>query len=250
MHKNVQALACRATWRVIRADIELAKRQICSKRLHLDDQLSKIYGVQYFFSCITLMMSNKKTSSPQCEQEGPGREIYPGVAYFIVYRPSEACNESKIFSILHNADMEPTVTKLRTQNSASTLFQVLKDHANEAVQNLVRASNTFCFRCTITDMREQDLPAPERPRSYATKACRIVIVNVTEHQTHMTEAHRNLESDGLVAEIVSLPNVIDTTRETNVSDLSQTIKNIDRVMQLRDHASYRGKSTPDQIKPI
>ena len=109
------------------------------------------------FSCITLMMSNEKTSSPQCEEEGPAREIYPGVAYFIVYR------RSKIFSILHNADMESTVTILRTRNSASTLFQVLKDHANEAVQNLVRESNTFCFRRAITDMREQDLPAPEQP---------------------------------------------------------------------------------------
>ena len=188
------------------------------------------------------MMSNKKTSSPQCEEEGPAREIYPGIAYFIMYRPSEACNESKIFSILHNADMEPTVTKLRTRNSASRLFHVLKDHANEAVQNLVRESNTFCFRRAITDMREQDLPAPEEPRSYPTKACRIVIVNVTEHQTHMTEAHRNLESDGLVAKIISLLNVTDTTRETNVSDLTQTIKDIDRVMQLCDHALFSGKN--------
>ena len=81
---------------VIRADIELAKRQIFSKRLHLDDQLSKIYGVQYF-SCITLMMSNEKTSSPQCEEEGPGREIYPDVAYFIMYRPSEAVTKAKYF---------------------------------------------------------------------------------------------------------------------------------------------------------
>ena len=64
----------------------------------------------------------------------------------------------------------------------------------------------------------------------------------------MTEAHRNLESDELVAEIVSLPNVTDTTRETNVSDLTQTIKDIDRVMQLCDHALYRGKiyTRPDQ----
>ena len=91
----------------------------------------------------SLWRCQTRKSSPQCEEEGPGREIYPGVAYFIEYRPSEACNESKIFSILHNADMEPTVTKLRTQNSASTIFQVLKDHANEAVQNLVRESNSF-----------------------------------------------------------------------------------------------------------
>ena len=63
----------------------------------------------------------------------------------------------------------------------------------------------------------------------------------------MTEAHRNLESDGLVAEIVSLPNVTDTTRETNVSDLTQTIKDIDRVMQLCDHALYQTRSSQYDI---
>ena len=102
-----------------------------------------------------------------------------------------------------NADMEPTVTKLRTTASASPIIQMVKDHANEAVQNLVVASNTCCFKQAMLDLREEeDVSEPRSPRFYLTKSCRIDVVNEAEYLTTMTAAHRNLESDGLVADIV------------------------------------------------
>ena len=93
----MKTLACRAVWRVTADDVKLAKRLISSKRLTLDDMLAKISGVQYFFSCITIMISNAKSSSCQTGNAQSHRESYPGVAYFVAYRCNEVCNENAIF---------------------------------------------------------------------------------------------------------------------------------------------------------
>ena len=66
--EDVKAVACRATWRVDLHDLQIANNLICSKRLHLDDALSQLNGVQFYFSCITAVSSNAKASQPS----GPG----------------------------------------------------------------------------------------------------------------------------------------------------------------------------------
>ena len=96
-----------------------------------------------------MMRSNSKRA-----QGGDGKpkeaEVYPGVAYFIAYRPNDLCDENAIFAMLHNADMEPTITKIHASIAAATLLQALKDHANTYVQNLVNASNTTVSRVQWT----------------------------------------------------------------------------------------------------
>ena len=46
---KLSAITCRASWQVQVEDIDLAKRLISCKRLHMDDSLSKIDGVHFFY---------------------------------------------------------------------------------------------------------------------------------------------------------------------------------------------------------
>ena len=216
----MKILVCRAIWCVTPEDRELARNQICSKRLILDELLVKIAGVQFFFSCITMMRSNSKRA--RCgEGRGKEAEIYPGVAYFIAYRQNDLCDENAIFTTLHNAHMEPTITKIHASSAAATLLQVLKDHANTCVQNLVNASNTYCFARAMDELSE-DKDVLESGRLYSTKPCRIVVVNTVEFLIGMTNAYERLQSDGLVADMTTLRNPNPHTLVTNASDLSKT----------------------------
>ena len=103
---NYKAVACRATWRVQRDDLELAMLQIASKRLLLDDVISNMKCVHFFFSCITAVCSNEKRAS---NSGNIRNESYPSVAYFIVYTPSDECTDNTFFSKLHNEDVEPDI---------------------------------------------------------------------------------------------------------------------------------------------
>ena len=119
---------------------------------------------------------------------------------------------------------------------------MLKDHANEAVQCLVSTSNSYCFDRAAAELnREETVVERTNPRSYPTKPCRIVVVNEDEHLTQIMDAYQKLQSDGLSAEIVSLPNAFQTCVPTNPSVVTRTIKDIDRLMEVCGHALYRGK---------
>ena len=149
-----------------------------------------------------MMQSNSKRA--QCGEEKPkDGEIYPGVAYFIAYRRNDLCNENSIFATLHNADMEPTITKIHASTAAATLFQPLKDDANSCVQNLVNVSNTYCLTRAMDELCEEE-DVPEGRRLYPTKPCRIVVANTAEFLIGMTNAYERLQSDGLVADITTL----------------------------------------------
>ena len=167
----MKVLACRAIWRVTPEDRDLAKNQIWRKRLILDELLAKIGGVQFFFSCITMMRSNFKRA--WCgEEKGKEAEKYLGVAYFIAYRRNDLCDENAIFATLHNADVEPKIMKIHAFSAAATLLQALKDHANTCVQNLVDASNTYCLARAMDELNE-DEDVPESGRLFSAKPCRI-----------------------------------------------------------------------------
>ena len=102
---SYKALVCRATWRVREEDVELATLQIASKRLKLDDVIKSMKSVHFFFSCITAVSTNEKRSSTGQSKN----EAYPAIAYFIVYTPSEECNQDTFFARLHNEDLEPNI---------------------------------------------------------------------------------------------------------------------------------------------
>ena len=150
---NLKAISCRGIWRVRRTDIELARNQIASKRLRLDEILLEMNGVQFFLSAITSQMSNPNSCNHE-DSEAP--DSYPAIAYFIVYKESDTCNENVLFSALHNEDVETELTpiRVRTKNAtgnemetaACQLFQVVKDHNNSSIQEMLDASNVYCYQ--------------------------------------------------------------------------------------------------------
>ncbi|CAB4031064.1 Hypothetical predicted protein, partial [Paramuricea clavata] len=147
---DTYGLACRAIWRVSDEDRELAKNQICSKRLQLDDQIVAMDGVQFFILCITMVETNADEDD---EATSDDPTIFPGLAYFIVFRETSKCMKETIFAALHYADMEPTITEIKTRNTRGLtqvetavckIAQVVKDHNDTATKNMVIASNLFC----------------------------------------------------------------------------------------------------------
>lgn len=236
----MKTLACRAVWRVTTDDVKLAKRLISSKRLTLDDMLAKISDVQFFFSCVTIMMSNAKCSSRQTENAQSQRESYPGVAYFVACRCNEMCNEDAIFASFHNADMEPTISKLRTMSSSSSLFQILQDHSCDIVRDLLTTSNRYCYQRAVLELQNEENPLESTSHCFSSKPCRIVVVNESGMLQKMTRAFDRLQPDDLVADLVTMSNPEEVIVPTNESELTKTIRDIDRIMQLCDHGLYRG----------
>ena len=140
---------------------------IANKRL-------RIYGVQFFFSSVTGTKNNakekktgkdKKQSSQEKTTEDKDdpkedldeffRNFYPCVAYFIAYTRTRECNPDTIFALLHYLDNDVKVETIdsrikggeeedtATDKITRELFQVVKDHDNNAVKSLVKDSNRF-----------------------------------------------------------------------------------------------------------
>ena len=184
---DVKTLACRAVWGVTADDVKLAERLISSKGLTLDDMLAKISDVQYFFSCITIMISNAKSSSCQTGNAQSHRESYPGVACFVAYQCKKVCNENPIFASFHNADMEPTISKLRTTSSASSLFKILKDHSCDTVCHLVTTPNMYCYQHALLELEDKGNLLESTSHSFSlSKPYRIMVVNESEMLQKMT----------------------------------------------------------------
>lgn len=181
--------------------MELATKQISSKRLELDEVLSKVNGVQFFLSCITALCSNEKkpknTDSDKAVAPG-GEKAYPAVAYFIAYRINETCNENALYAILHNQDTEPVVRPIVTRKKTSTnkamekaarqLFQVLKDHNNAWVIDMLEKSNAYCFaECSRTSSARYRKKRVNRP---IIQLCRVVWSSSTESNSGTNSTRR------------------------------------------------------------
>ena len=173
--EDTKAIACRALWRVKEDDIKLAENQICSKRLKLDDRIIDMEGVQFFVLCITAIEQNVqgKLSADEAEGARDPHKIYPGVSYFIAYCETSQCSKDAIFRALHDADMDPTISEMKTCHSASMhnyedvaikkLAQVVKDHGNRATMDLVHMSNTFCrTACRDHSSNREDVRSVDR----------------------------------------------------------------------------------------
>ena len=87
---KLSAITCRASWQVQVEDIDLAKRLISSKRLHMEDSLSKIDEVHFFISSITGTLSNLKRKGEAPDVDTVCNNFYPGVTYFIAFSPSQS----------------------------------------------------------------------------------------------------------------------------------------------------------------
>ena len=86
----------------------------------MDEALSKLYGVQFFFSAISGTQNHAKKKKQQKSEELTSQEkeegdksqanqdlddffrnLNPAVAYFIAYARTTECNPDSIFALLH-----------------------------------------------------------------------------------------------------------------------------------------------------
>ena len=167
MKEKHKAISCRATSRVCKEDIELARMQIASKRLLLDDAISAIPGVYFFFSCISSVSSNSKTKIADVEtaSSGNGNEVYPCISYFIVYTPNENCDDNTFFGALHNRDVEPFIQPIGVRSKAGSsdmetaarqLFQTVKDHNNPTIKDMLHTSDIYCYENACDDDTDEN----------------------------------------------------------------------------------------------
>ena len=127
-----------------KAHMQEARNLIASKRLSLDNSISKVSVVQFFFSSITATSTNAKRIRQGADKNGTSNQVYLVVAYFVVYRKTDMCNVQSIYTLLHNQDTKANVQPIRTrartsiESVAQQLFQVVKDHNNQIVLEMVQ----------------------------------------------------------------------------------------------------------------
>ena len=166
---KLSAITCRASWQVKVEDIDLAKRLISSKRLHMDDSLSKIDGVHCFIGSITGTLSNSKRKGEVPDVDTVCNNFYPGVSYFIAFSPSQLFNEQVIMKTLYDQDTEAEIKIIQTgavkcdekpEDILSIMekgvFQVIKDHSNGAVQKMVLCTLVLCCKTYCRDRKRHD----------------------------------------------------------------------------------------------
>ena len=136
------------------------------------------------------------------------RNFYPFVAYFTAYTRTRECNPDTIFALLHCLDNDVEVKTIdsrikggeeediATEKIARELFQVVKDHDNNAVKSFVKDSNRFCYgsNSKLSEMldwwsKEEvhtafERPEPPPPTSGRLQFCdpvRLAAVNQNEY---------------------------------------------------------------------
>ena len=212
-------------------------------------------GVQFFISCITMVQTNARRpkSDEEDEDDEPasrGPTIFPGVAYFVVFRETSKCTKETIFVTLHDADMEPTITEIKTRNNRGLtlvetavyqIAQVVKDHNNAATKNMVIASNLFCRSvCRAREIEDEDEKINRR-NTNAQIPCRLVVVQQDSYGGPLSEAHAALTSDGLECELEIISRPTQSNKViTAPSDITATIREIELVMMRCHHALHRG----------
>ena len=225
-----------------------AKNLIASKRLTLDDNLGKVHGVQFFISSITATSSNAKAKQVG-EDEATIEDVHPAVAYFIVYRETDSCNEKAIYTLLHNQDTDANIHGITTrgnnscmETAARKLFQVVKDHNNQMILEMVLASNNFCIASCRTTSAEGDGHEPIRRPHYPTSPCRVIVINTNEFDSPLYEAVEKLKSDGLTLEIDSWVTAQPdgSCLSSNNNELVETVKKIGALMTVCTHALNKG----------
>ena len=234
-------------------DLQLAENQICSKRMTLDDKIIEMEGVQFFISCITRI--EEKTSRALSDEDdddngGSHLKTYPGVAYFVAYRETSTCSKEAIFRALHDADMDPTISEIRTRNSeaipaeevaAKKIAQVVKDHDSRVTIDLVHMSNRFCREACRQHNTNESNDRRDQPRRYPETPCRLVVVEQRCYGGALSEAHASLKSDGLQSQLEIVTRGINPEQViTAPSDITATIRDIAFMMARFNHALHRG----------
>ena len=170
IEKTCSVVAFKCVWGVDDDEIERAWNWICDKRDECDLILSKLSEVCFFFSAIsTSKLDSKKKKSKTADEakEGdesseeseinpsqmssPGKQIFPAISYWLACQTQNGSvvNPLKIQRALVVCDLELYLSRAsRRKNShdLNQLCQVLKDHKNPCLMNLVEASYQHCLR--------------------------------------------------------------------------------------------------------
>ena len=107
-------------------------------RVQLDELLHNVPGVRFFVSAITAI---------EATSEQDRGTIFPAVSFFIVYSPSDECNDEILLNVLHNKDIEADVVRIKARepgdgdSMARVLFNVVKNHNNEFIKEMAAVSN-------------------------------------------------------------------------------------------------------------
>ena len=118
---------------------ELVDNLLCSKRMCLDEVLATVDGIHFSISSITGITKNDKskstskkrkrndedpegadaTKSAQVKlsniEESCASLFNGGIAYFIIYMPTNTCNQEGILRSLHEEEMTCDVTTINTR---------------------------------------------------------------------------------------------------------------------------------------
>ena len=138
----------------------MAHNLIASKRLELEDALTKVSGVQFFISSVTAVATNAKRASAGDEELL--EDFYPAVAFFIVFRETDLCNDTKVYTLLHNEETDATVQPITTRANGNSnvmetasrqLFSVVKDHNSQPIMDMLKTSNDYCLASPIFNHR-------------------------------------------------------------------------------------------------
>ena len=181
VEKKCSIIAVKCIWRVADEEIDQAWRWICEKRDLSDETLRKLEEVAFFFSAISTCESGpKKGNKRKCAKKSTDRDaedsntegesdesasmsqgstvvavankkIFPAISYWIACQTRNGAQAShvSITSALLKCDLEVTSTRTTRKSGSDTLnklCQVLKDHKNQFMEQLVASSYQHCLR--------------------------------------------------------------------------------------------------------
>ena len=148
---------------------------------------------------------------------------------------------------MHDHDMDAEISAIRVRSvnqvekAAKQLFQVVKDHNNPTIQEMLDISNVYCYR-HAEDSSDEDSDDEINPSRLPIVPSILVVVNEREFSAILERACNKLRSDGLVL-------VMDASRdqssaaaaETTSNEVAVLIRKIAKAMELCSHAIYRSQ---------
>lgn len=188
---DLKAIGCRLTRRV--------KRQ---------DQCLKINGPKglSWTTCWAkwvesgAVATNAKRVRKSSRDVEPLKDVYPAIVYFIVFRDTDSCSESKIYSLLRQRPPYNNYHRGNANNVMETaswqLFTVAKYHNSQLIIDMINMSNKYCLsnceRMTSVEDSKDSVRASNSHPCYPTCPCHVFMINCVEFDTPLQEATMKL----------------------------------------------------------
>ena len=145
----------------------------------------------------------------------------------------------------------PSTANVNSNNDIETaarqLFNVVKDHNNINIQEMLDVSNVYCYdnACESSsdvdddDVEEMAEVLPSGGTRFLLVPCCLVVENAHEFGEQLDRTVKRLESDGLKLNVAK-PIVIEPESSCSSSNqVSKTINDIQKVTQMCNHALHK-----------